>query len=285
MTARVCRDTINAIITITDQSEGPVIAGTTSFTFAENYDIIQPLATYTATDAKDGRRVYPQWSLSGRDGGDFLIDRLSGVNSSSEIFAGLRPASGRRPGQRLRTHHPGTRQPGIRLPQRGRHRHQHQRGGSGDHRHRTSRTVQENTTATIYTYRATDPDLNDTFAWSTGGDDGSTLRHHQRRQRRPRSAGLRQPARLRESPADLDRRQRLQPGGGRNRRRRSARRPGRHRHSNRAERGACGVRRRRLHRQREPGAGSITRAGTAPSYTATDPGGNSAASPPPSPGA
>ena len=36
----------------------------------------------------------------------------------------------------------------------------------------TSHTVRENTTSAIYTYRATDPDLNDTITWSTGGDDG-----------------------------------------------------------------------------------------------------------------
>ena len=73
------RDTVNAVITITDQSEGPVIAGRTSFTVAENYDITRALGTFTATDAKDGRTVHPQWSLSGRDGGDFVIDRSGGA--------------------------------------------------------------------------------------------------------------------------------------------------------------------------------------------------------------
>ena len=73
------RDAVNAVITITDQSEGPVIAGRTSYTVGENYDITQALDTFTATDAKDGRAVHPQWSLSGRDGGDFTIDRASGA--------------------------------------------------------------------------------------------------------------------------------------------------------------------------------------------------------------
>ena len=73
------RDTVNATITITDQPEGPVIAGRTSYTVAENYDITQVLGSYTATDAKDGRAVFPQWSLSGRDGGDFVIDPVTGV--------------------------------------------------------------------------------------------------------------------------------------------------------------------------------------------------------------
>ena len=46
------RDTVDAVITITDQAEGPVIAGSTSFTVTENYDITQELESYTATDAK-----------------------------------------------------------------------------------------------------------------------------------------------------------------------------------------------------------------------------------------
>ena len=73
------QDTVNAVITITDQSEGPVIAGRTSFTVTENYDIAQALGFYAATDAKDNRPVFPRWSLSGRDGGDFVIDGVSGT--------------------------------------------------------------------------------------------------------------------------------------------------------------------------------------------------------------
>ncbi len=37
---------------------------------------------------------------------------------------------------------------------------------------RTTHSVRENTPSTIYTYWATDPDLGDAIAWSTGGDDG-----------------------------------------------------------------------------------------------------------------
>ena len=35
-----------------------------------------------------------------------------------------------------------------------------------------NRTVSENTTSVIYTYRATDADLGDTITWSTSGADG-----------------------------------------------------------------------------------------------------------------
>ena len=73
------QDTVGAVITITDQPEGPVIAGDTSLTVTENYHIAQVLGSYTATDAKDGRPVHPRWSLSGRDGGDFVIDSVTGA--------------------------------------------------------------------------------------------------------------------------------------------------------------------------------------------------------------
>ena len=164
------RDTIDATITVTDQSEGPVIAGTTSFTVEENYDINLSLGTYTATDAKDGRRVYPQWSLSGRDGGDFVIDRYSGVLSFRNTPDYDGPADSDRDNI-------------YELTVRGHDSRAYGylnvvvtvtniNEGAPVVTGRASHTVRENTTATIYTYRATDPDLGDTIAWSTGGDDG-----------------------------------------------------------------------------------------------------------------
>ena len=164
------RDTVDAVITVTEQLEGPLIAGGTSFTVAENYDIIQTLWTYTATDAKDGRRVYPQWSLSGRDGGDFVIDRYSGALTFRNTPDYDRPADSDRDNV-------------YELTVRG---HDSRAYGNLDVTvtvtninegapvvtGRTAHTVRENTTSTIYTYRATDPDLGDTVTWSTGGDDG-----------------------------------------------------------------------------------------------------------------
>ena len=164
------RDTINATITVTDQSEGPVIAGQTSFTFAENYDITQALTTYTATDAKDGRRVYPQWSLSGRDGGDFVIGRYSGVLSFRNTPDYDRPADSNRDNiyeVTIRGH--DSRAYGyLNVVVTVTNINEGAPVVTGS----TARTVRENTTSTIYTYRAADPDLNDTIAWSTGGDDG-----------------------------------------------------------------------------------------------------------------
>ena len=164
------RDTVEATITITDQSEGPVIAGRTSFTVAENYDITRALGTFTATDAKDSRTVHPQWSLSGRDGGDFVIDRSSGALTFRNTPDYDRPADSDRDNV-------------YEVTVRG---HDSQAYGNLNVTvtvtnineaapvitGRNSHTVRENTTSAFYTYRATDSDLNDTIAWSVEGTDG-----------------------------------------------------------------------------------------------------------------
>ena len=164
------RDTVNAVITITDQSEGPVIAGTTSYTVAENYDITRALGSFTATDAKDGRTVHPQWSLSGRDGGDFVIDRSGGALTFRNTPDFDRPADSDRDNV-------------YEVTVRG---HDSQVYGNLNVTvtvtnineaapvitGRNSHTVRENTTSAFYTYRATDSDLNDTIAWSVEGTDG-----------------------------------------------------------------------------------------------------------------
>ena len=164
------RDTVDAVITITDQTEGSVIAGRTSFTFAENYDITQQLETYTATDAKDNRTVYPTWSLSGRDGGDFVIDRVSGVLAFRNTPDYDRPADSNRDNiyeVTIRAH--DSRAYGyLDVKVTVTNVNEEAPVVTG----RTSHSVKENTASAIYTYRATDPDRGDTFTWTTGGNDG-----------------------------------------------------------------------------------------------------------------
>ena len=149
------RDTVDAVITITDQTEGPVIAGRTSFTFAENYDITQELETYTATDAKDNRPVYPKWSLSGRDGGDFVIDGVSGVLSFRNTPDYDRPADSNRDNiyeVTIRAHDSrayGYLDVKVMVT--------NVNEGAPVVTGRISHSVKENTASAIYTYRATDP--------------------------------------------------------------------------------------------------------------------------------
>ena len=164
------RDTVNAVITITDQSEGPVIAGRTSYTVAENYDIARALGSYTATDAKDGRTVTPQWSLAGRDSGDFVIDRVSGALSFRNTPDYDRPADSNRDNVYEVTvrGHDSRAYGNLNVKVTVTNINEEAPVITG----RNSHTVRENTTSSIYTYRATDSDLNDTITWSTGGADG-----------------------------------------------------------------------------------------------------------------
>ena len=164
------RDTVNAVITITDQSEGPVIAGTTSYTVAENYDIARALGSYTATDAKDGRTVHPQWSLSGRDGGDFVIDRSSGTLTFRNTPDYDRPADSDRDNVYEVTirGHDSQAYGNLNVTVTVTNINEEAPVITG----RNSHTVRENTASAFYTYRATDSDLNDTIAWSVEGTDG-----------------------------------------------------------------------------------------------------------------
>ncbi len=164
------RDTVDASITITDQSEGPVIAGRTSYTVAENYDITQALGSYTATDARDGRAVHPQWSLSGRDGGDFTIDKASGALTFRNTPDYDRPADSDRDNvYELTVRGHDSRAYGdlsVTVTVTGINEHAPVISGSNTH------TVRENTESAFYTFRATDADLNDTITWSVEGTDG-----------------------------------------------------------------------------------------------------------------
>ena len=164
------RDTVNAVITITDQSEGPVIAGTTSYTVAENYDIAQVLGSYTATDAKDNRPVHPRWSLSGRDGGDFTINE-DGELTFRNIPDYDRPADSNRDNV-------------YEVTVRG---HDSQAYGNLDvtvtvtpvNEHdpvvtgRETLSFRENTAVEtrLHAYRATDGDRDTSYTWSLEGDD------------------------------------------------------------------------------------------------------------------
>ena len=167
----ILRDTVDAVISITDQPEGPVIAGSTSHAVTENHDIAQVLESYTATDAKDGRAVFPQWSLSGRDGGDFVIDRYSGVLAFRNTPDYDRPADSNRDNV-------------YELTVRG---HDSRAYGYLDVKvtvtpvnegapvvtGRETLSFRENTSTEtrLYAYRASDPDLNTDFTWSVEGDD------------------------------------------------------------------------------------------------------------------
>ena len=165
------RDTVDASITITDQPEGPVIAGRQGFIVTENHDIAQALGSYTATDAKDLRPVYPRWSLSGSDGGDFVIDPATGSLTFRNTPDHDRPADGNRDNlyQVTVRGYDGRAYGNLNVTVMVTAVNEPPAIRTGS---RTEFTYSENRTGSIYTYRATDPESG-TITWSVSGDDGA----------------------------------------------------------------------------------------------------------------
>ena len=163
------RDTVDASITITDQPEGPVIAGRQAFIVTENHDIAQALGSYTATDAKDLRPVYPRWSLSGSDGGDFVIDPATGSLTFRNTPDHDRPADSNRDNRYQVTvrGYDGRAYGNLNLTVMVTAVNEPPAIRTGS---RTEFTYSENRTGSINTYRATDPESG-TITWSVSGDD------------------------------------------------------------------------------------------------------------------
>ena len=63
-------------VTVRDVNEPPEISGQQGLSFAENQSTDRVLATYSATDPEDPSATTTRWSLSGTDGGDFVISEL-----------------------------------------------------------------------------------------------------------------------------------------------------------------------------------------------------------------
>ncbi len=168
------RDAVDAVITITDQSEGPVIAGTRAYTVEENYDIAQVLGSYTATDAKDNRPVFPRWSLSGRDGGDFSINE-DGELTFRNIPDYDRPADSNRDNVYEVTvrGHDSRAYGNLNVTVTVTPVNEHEPVVTG----RETLSFRENTAVEtrLHTYRATDGDRDTSFTWSLEGDDADNF--------------------------------------------------------------------------------------------------------------
>ena len=156
-------------VTVTDQNEGAMVSGRQTIAVQENRDPTLTLASYLASDP-EGQPI-TRWSLSGSDGGDFLIsengeltfrstpdyDRPADSDRDNEYRVTVRAYDGRTYGNldvTVTVSNVNEHDPVI-------------RSGS-----RTSFTYREEGTAALYTYRATDGDKDDVITWSTGGSDG-----------------------------------------------------------------------------------------------------------------
>ena len=161
--------TLEVTVTVSDQNEGPVVAGPQSLSFTENQATDRVLAIYTATDPEDPSALISRWSLSGRDAGDFTIseagelsfrgvpdfERPADSGRDNVYEFSVRASDGRNYGYLAVTVtvEDINEAPVITTTSR------------------TEFSFRENGTATIYTFSATDPERG-TITWSTGGSDG-----------------------------------------------------------------------------------------------------------------
>ena len=67
-------DSLDVTVEVTDLNEGPTVSGSDNFTFPENREPTLVLGTYTGRDPESPGTPINRWSLSGSDGGDFLIN-------------------------------------------------------------------------------------------------------------------------------------------------------------------------------------------------------------------
>ena len=66
--------TLDVVVAVTDVNEGPEISGQQSLTFTENQATDRVLATYNGRDPEDPFADITRWSLSGTDARDFTIN-------------------------------------------------------------------------------------------------------------------------------------------------------------------------------------------------------------------
>ena len=157
-------------VSVTDVNEGPEVTGTTSLSFTENQLTDRVLATYTGRDPEDPSADITRWSLSGTDAGDFTINE-NGDLSFRNIPDHERPADSNRDNVYNLS---------VRASDGRNYGYLEVTVGVEDVNeaptiNTTSKkafTYRENGTASIYTFKATDPERGN-IEWSTSGADGS----------------------------------------------------------------------------------------------------------------
>ena len=168
--------TFEVTVTVTDLNEGPEVTGRESISLQEytgpSLDLqTQVLAPYSAVDP-EGSDI-TRWSLSGRDGGDFLIndageltfryapdyDRPADSNQDNEYLVSVRAYDA--------TNRYGSLEVTVTVT----NENEAAPAVTGNQ----ALSFRENTPITqrLYTYRATDADRNTTITWSVRGRNGS----------------------------------------------------------------------------------------------------------------
>ena len=153
-------------VTVTDVNEGPEVSGRDNYTVSENGDLTG--AFFTAVDP-EGADI-TGWSLSGTDGGDFVIDESGELtfrntpnyespadsNRNNEYLVSVRASDGRYYGYfNVTVTVEDVNEPPV--------------INTGS---RTEFTFRENGSSSLYTFRATDPERG-TITWLKAGVDAS----------------------------------------------------------------------------------------------------------------
>ena len=101
--------TFNVTITVTEMNEGPEITGSSTLSVVENQATNVVLEAYSGRDPESPTTPITRWSLSGSDGGDFVInelgelrfsytpdyDRPADSNRDNEYWVTIRASNGR----------------------------------------------------------------------------------------------------------------------------------------------------------------------------------------------
>ena len=160
--------TLDVTVTVTDQDEGPEISGQQGLSFTENQATDRVLATYTATDPEDPSALITRWSLTGADAGDFRIDE-NGQLTFRNVPDYEKPAdSGRDNVYNLTVRASDGRYYGylaVTVTVQ-----DVNEAPAITTTSKTAFTYRENGTATIYTFKATDPE-GSAITWSLSGAD------------------------------------------------------------------------------------------------------------------
>ena len=158
--------TLEITVTVTDVNEGPEITGQPSLAFTENQATDRVLATYSAADPEDPSAAITRWSLTGTDSGDFRINE-NGQLTFRNVPDHEKPAdSGRDNVYNLSVRASDGRYYGYLEVTVTVEAVNEPPAIAGT----TSFTYKENGTATLYTFRATDPERSD-IEWSLSGAD------------------------------------------------------------------------------------------------------------------
>ena len=167
-------DRVDFTITVTDVNEPPVVGlnGTATTTVPENTADTQVLARFAARDPENPTAGIYRWSTSGRDGGDFVISALGELRfRSSPDFE--RPADSNRDNvYEVTIRASDGRSYGMLEDPLSVTVTEVNEAPVITTKSRTEFSLRENSTSTLYTYRATDQDNNDIIRWSVEGADG-----------------------------------------------------------------------------------------------------------------